>query len=117
MGLAVEPMNEEQLWGALWERFNDDAPPIIPQLTVFDGTDITEIINSDVHLTSHLFPTQDRVPFADRSFIHIKDQYAAPMVFVDKPGGWVDKEGELRYLWDIFARDTVNDGCTSTNFE
>jgi hypothetical protein len=109
MGLAVEPMTEEQLWAALWERFNHDTPPAIPQLTVFDGNDITEIVNSDVHLTSHLFPTQDRVPFADRSFIHIKDQYAAPLVFVDKPGGWVDKEAELRYLWDIFSRDTVYD--------
>jgi hypothetical protein len=109
MGLTVEAMTADQLWEALWDRFNDDAPPEIPQLTVFDGEEITEIVNSEVHLTSHLFPTQDRVPFADRSFVHVKGQYAAPLVFVDKPGGWVDKESELRYLWDIFARDAVFD--------
>jgi hypothetical protein len=74
-------------------------------------------VNSDVHLTSHLFPSQDKVPYADhlwckrsyRAFIHIKGQYAAPLVFVDKPGGWVNKEAELRYLWDIFSRDAVYD--------
>jgi hypothetical protein len=109
MGLTVEAMTADQLWEALWDRFNDDAPPTIPQLTVFDGEEITEIVNSEVHLTSHLFPSQDRVPFADRSFVHVKGQYAAPLVFVDKPGGWVDKEAELRYLWDIFARDAVFD--------
>jgi hypothetical protein len=109
MGLAVEPMMADQLWAALWDRFNDEAAPELPQLTVFDGETITEVVNSDVHLTSHLFPGQDRVPFADRSFVHVKGQYAAPLVFVDKPGGWVDKDSELRYLWDIFARDAVYD--------
>jgi hypothetical protein len=109
MGLAVEPMTTDQLWSALWERFNEEEAPAIPQLTVFDGEEITEIVNSDVHLTSHLFPSQDKVPYADRAFIHIKGQYAAPLVFVDKPGGWVNKEAELRYLWDIFSRDAVYD--------
>jgi hypothetical protein len=109
MGLAIEPMTPEQLWAALWDRFNDDAPPEIPQLTVFNGEEITEIVNSEVHLTSHLFPSQDKVPFADRAFVHVKGKYAAPLVFVDKPGGWVGKESELRYLWDIFARDAVFD--------
>jgi hypothetical protein len=109
MGLAVEPMSTDQLWAALWDRFNEDAPPPIPQVTVFDGEEITEIVNSDVHFTSQLFPVQDRVPYADRSFVHVKGNYAAPLVFVDKPGGWLDKESELRYLWDIFARDAVYD--------
>jgi hypothetical protein len=109
MSLAVEPMTPEQLWAALWERFNEEAPPEIPQLTVYNGQSVTEIANSGVHLTSHLFPSQDRVPYADRSFVHVKDQYAAPLVFVDKPGGWIGKEAELRYLWDIFSRDAVYD--------
>ncbi len=61
MGLSVEPMTEEQLWSALWERFNPEEAPPLPQLTVFDGNDITEVVSSEVHLTSHLFPTQDRV--------------------------------------------------------
>ncbi len=109
MGLLVEPMTTYQLWAALWDRFNAEAPPPIPQVTVYDGQEITEIVNSEVHLTSQLFPAQDRVPFADRSFVHVKDGYAAPLVFVDKPGGWIDKDAELRYLWDIFARDAVFD--------
>jgi hypothetical protein len=109
MGLSVEPMSADQLWAALWERFNTEAPPVIPQLTTYNGSEITETVNSDVHLTTHLFPHQDRVPFADRSFVHVKGQYAAPLLFVDKPGGWSSKESELRYLWDIFARDNVTD--------
>jgi hypothetical protein len=109
MGLLVEPMTTDQFWTTLWDRFNAEAPPPIPQVTVYDGQEITEIVNSEVHLTSQLFPSQDRVPFADRSFIHVKGGYAAPLVFVDKPGGWIDKEAELRYLWEIFARDAVFD--------
>jgi hypothetical protein len=98
--------------GALWEQFNDEEPLQIPQVTVFDGEEITEVANSEVRLTSHLFQSQSQVPFTvhvvsleeNRSFIHVKGKYVAPLVFVDKPGGWVDKESELRYLWDIFAR-------------
>lgn len=108
MGLAVEPMTAEQLWAALWDRFNHDVPPPIPQITIYDGAEITEVVNSEIHLTSQLFPSQDQVPYADRAFIHVKGNYAAPLVFVDKPGGWVDTTAELRYLWDIFARDAVN---------
>jgi hypothetical protein len=36
--------------GALWERFNDEEPPQIPQVAVFDGEEITEVVNSEVRL-------------------------------------------------------------------
>jgi hypothetical protein len=109
MGLTIEPMTPEALWGALWERFNEEAPPPLPQLMVYNGQEITEEVISDIHLTSHLFPSKDKVPYADRAFVHVNGKYASPLVFVDKPGGWIDKEAELRYLWDIFARDAVYD--------
>jgi hypothetical protein len=109
MGLLITPMTSDQLWEGLWQRFNEGAAPLIPQVTVFDGDEIREVVNSEVHLTSHLFQSQDKVPFADRAFVHVKGNYVAPLVFVDKPGGWVDKDSELRYLWDIFARDEVFD--------
>jgi hypothetical protein len=81
VGLAVESMTTDQLWSALWERFNTEEALEIPQLIVFDGEEITEIVNSDVHLTSHLFLSQDKVPYADRAFIYIKKKYAAPLIF------------------------------------
>ncbi|MBW4444460.1 MAG: hypothetical protein KME10_25210 [Plectolyngbya sp. WJT66-NPBG17] len=109
MGLLVEPMTEHELWEALWERFNTKDCPQLPQLTIFNGEDIEEVTHSDVHFTSHLFPDANCVPFADRAFIHVKDHYVAPLVFMDKPGGWANKNAELRYLWEIFARDAVTD--------
>jgi hypothetical protein len=72
-----------------------------------DGID--EFSNSDLHLTTHLFPTSESVPFADRAFVHVRGNYVAPLVFIDKPAGWANKESELSYLWQIFARDAVFD--------
>ncbi|KAM3095551.1 hypothetical protein ACKFKG_13135 [Phormidesmis sp. 146-35] len=110
MGLLVEPMTEQQLWeDGLWNRFSADDCPDLPQLTIFNDDGIHETSKSDVHFTSHLFPDTKSVPFADRSFIHVRGNYVAPLVFMDKPGGWASKESELRYLWEIFARDAVTD--------
>jgi hypothetical protein len=72
-----------------------------------DGVD--EMSHSNIHLTTHLFPSQSCVPFADRSFVHVKGNYVAPLVFIDKPAGWADKESELGYLWQLFARDAIFD--------
>ncbi len=32
-----------------------------------------------------------------------------PKTFWDKPGGWKNKQSQLRYLWELIARDTVTD--------
>ena len=109
MNLIVQPMDEQALWSALWSRFNSSAAPPLPQVMVYGKDGIEETSRSDIHLTSHLFPTQGTVPFADRAFVHVKNRYVAVMPFVDKPAGWANKEQELRYFWDIFARDAVTD--------
>ena len=109
MGLIVEPMDEIALWHRVWERFNSSTPIELPQLTVFGENGIEETSTSDLHLTTHLFPTSDSIPYPDRAFVHIKGQYVAPVVFIDKPGGWANKESQLRYLWEFFSREAVYD--------
>ncbi len=109
MNLLLAPMDEDSLWAALWSRFNRGPAPPLPQVMVYGAEGIEEQSASDIHLTTHLFPTQQSVPFADRSFVFARDQYVAAMPFVDKPAGWASKEQELRYFWDIFARDAVYD--------
>jgi hypothetical protein len=87
MGLAVEPMTTDQLWSALWERFNEEEAPPIPQLTVFDGEEITEIVNSDVHLTSDLFSGQDIFLFLVPRITHPSNSWNELVILADgEPG-------------------------------
>jgi len=109
MNLMVKPMDEAALWASLWQRFNSGPAPPLPQVMVYGPSGIEEHSQSDIHLTTHLFPEQRSVPFADRSFVFAKDRYVAAMPFVDKPAGWASKSQQLRYFWDIFARDAVYD--------
>jgi hypothetical protein len=106
MGLDVRPMNEEDLWESLWSRFNgNDAPPI-PQTLTLDQQGLSESLNSDVHATTRLL---ESVPVADRQWIKVRNQYAAPLTFLEKPGGWASKASQMRYLWNLIARDTITD--------
>lgn len=109
MNLRLTPMSEDALWSSLWRRFNTGPVPPLPQVIVYGAGGIEEQSQSDIHLTTHLFPKQQSVPFADRSFVYAKGRYVAAMPFVDKPAGWASKGQELRYFWDIFARDAVYD--------
>ena len=109
MNLQVSPMDEQFLWESLWSRFNRGPAPPLPQVMVCNSDGIDEQSSSDLHLTSHLFPTQTDVPYADRAFVHANGRYVAVMPFIDKPAGWADKEQELQYFWEVFAREQVFD--------
>ena len=109
MNLQVAPMDEHALWDCLWSRFNRGPAPPLPQVMVFNGEGIDEQSCSDLHLTSHLFPTQTDVPYADREFVHVNGRYVAVMPFIDKPAGWASKAHEMQYFWEVFAREQVFD--------
>jgi hypothetical protein len=104
MGLDVRPMGEQELWETLWRRFNDTEAPTIPQLIKLNSAGVQEEINSDVHAATRLL---ESVPVADRQWVKVKGDYVAPMTFLDKPGGWANKASQLRYLWNLMARDVV----------
>ena len=109
MNLQVSPMDEHSLWDGLWSRFNRGPAPPLPQVMIYNSEGIDEQSSSDLHLTSHLFPTQTDVPYADRAFVHANGRYVAVMPFIDKPAGWASKEHEMQYFWDVFAREQVFD--------
>ena len=129
LGLDLQVMDENELWAHTWSRFNDSDPPKLPQLITLTETGMKEEIRSDVHPTSLLIENQANCPIPDRAWVHVKGKYVAPMVFIDKPMGWADKTDQLRYLWDLLARDTVfdteifcqlsraNEGIVKTNMQ
>jgi len=109
MGLDIRPLNAEQLWSELWQRFNNTPHRPIPQLLILDDNGLREEIYSDIAPTSFLMESSDSIPIADRRWVHLKNKYIATLTFVDKPGGWVDKERQLRYLWEVLSRERVYD--------
>ncbi|OLP17462.1 hypothetical protein BST81_16870 [Leptolyngbya sp. 'hensonii'] len=109
MGLRITPMTAEDLWQHLWRQFNTTAAPPIPQLVVMTEQGLVEQVNSTVHLTTILLERHESLPVADRQWVHVKGNYVAPLVLMDKPGGWASKKSQLRYLWEVLSREMVYD--------
>ncbi|HEY9610241.1 MAG TPA: hypothetical protein V6C93_12825, partial [Allocoleopsis sp.] len=109
MGLDIRPLTAEELWASLWKRFNDTPPRTIPQLLVLDDEGLREEVHSEVHPTTLLIESEYSVPVTDRKWVNTKRKYIGALTFVDKPGGWVGKESQMRYLWDVMARERVYD--------
>ncbi len=109
MGLDIRPMKVNELWRILWQRFNSTPPRSIPQLLVLDEGGLREEVYSEVAPTSLLMENESSIPVADRRWINIKGKYIGTMAFADKPGGWVDEERQLRYLWEVMSRERVYD--------
>ena len=109
MGLDVRPYNATELWQILWRKFNNSNPCSIPQLLVLDENGLREEIYSEVAPASMLMESENSIPVADRRWIHLKNKYIGALTFADKPGGWIDKESQLRYLWDLLSKDQVYD--------
>lgn len=109
MGLDISPLSVEQLWSELWQRFNNTPPRPIPQLLVLDEDGLREEIYSDVAPTSFLMESESSIPIADRRWVHLQGKYIGALTFVDKPGGWANKEQQMRYLWEVLLRERVYD--------
>lgn len=107
MGLDIKPLTDEQLWTVIWQRFNVSQPKPIPQLLVLDEEGVREEIKTDLHSTTLLL--ESAVPVCDRQWVKVKDKYVGVMTFLDKPGGWPNKLAQIRYLWELIARESVTD--------
>ncbi len=117
MGLDIKPLTAEELWGEAWRRFNDTQPIEIPQLITLDENGLREEVYSDlasskllvenIHSTTLLM--ESGVPCADRRWVNLKNRYVGVMTFLEKPGGWPSKSAQLRYLWELLARESVID--------
>lgn len=116
-GLDIRALTATELWQEVWGRFNKTEPIEIPQLLVFDENGLQEKISSDlsscklllenIHSTTLLM--ESNVPVADREWVNLKNRYVGVMTFLEKPGGWQNKTSQLRYLWELIARDAIVD--------
>jgi hypothetical protein len=117
MGLEVQALTAKELWADLWRRFNSTPAIEIPQLMVLDEKGLSEqsyselssskLLLENLHSTSLLM--ESGIPCADRRWVHLNNHYIGVMTFLEKPGGWPNKMAQLRYLWDLIARETVVD--------
>ncbi|MDB9375504.1 hypothetical protein [Nodularia sphaerocarpa] len=117
MGLDVKPLNAEELWEQSWRKFNDTPPIEIPQLIHLDENGLHEQVNSELASTKLLLENihsttllmESSVPCADRRWVNVKNRYIGALTFLEKPGGWLNKFAQMRYLWELLARETVVD--------
>ncbi len=107
MGLEIKPLTAEKLWAVIWQRFNISKPKPIPQMLVLDEEGVREEIQTNLHSTTLLLESD--VPVCDRQWVKVKDKYVGVMTFLEKPGGWSNKVAQLRYLWEVMARESVTD--------
>ncbi|MBC1216569.1 hypothetical protein GNE08_20365 [Trichormus variabilis ARAD] len=117
MGLDIKPLNAVELWENVWRRFNDTQPIEIPQLVTLDENGLyeqahselssTQLLIENIHSTTLLM--ESGVPCADRRWVNVNNNYIGAMTFLEKPGGWPNKFAQLRYLWELLARESVVD--------
>ncbi|MFB2838006.1 hypothetical protein [Floridanema evergladense] len=110
MGLDIRPLTAVELWTHLWQRFNNTPTIPIPQLLVLDEDGLREDVYSEVHPVTLLMESPSSIPVADRRWVNVNSKYIGVLTFVDKPGGWVSKEQQLRYFWDnVMRREDLYD--------
>ncbi|MGH2414330.1 MAG: hypothetical protein ACRDEA_11720, partial [Microcystaceae cyanobacterium] len=108
--LRILPMGPQSMWKYLWERLNPlEMQPIdLPQQVIVNTKGgLEEQIHSPVHGASLLIG--DREPTYNREWVRVGGKYVGILTFWDKPGGWKDKQSQLRYLWDLVAQRLVTD--------
>ena len=117
MGLDIRALTAIELWRDIWKRFNDTPPINIPQLITLDENGLHEEVYSDLASTKLLMENlhsttllmESGIPCADRRWVHVNNRYIGAMTFLEKPAGWINKSAQLRYLWELLARETVID--------
>jgi hypothetical protein len=109
LGLKVEAQSPEKMFEKIWREANPNKEIIpVPQIINFDGAEIIETIDpiyGDRSLATYL--AIDEAPIANPNFVRYGKKYRALLTLTGKPPGWRDKMSQLRYLWEIIARDNV----------
>lgn len=121
MGFAPKPKSAEQLWNELSKCVGAKIVKI-PHSLVFDSLGLREEFNEtpatnksyidQAHATSVLM--NNGIPFADRKWVCLPDgeggkKYVGVMVLSQKPEVFASTEAQIRFLWNIFAREPISD--------
>ncbi|MBD2729642.1 hypothetical protein H6G96_25830 [Nostoc sp. FACHB-892] len=130
MKLGIKALSAEELWTVIWQQFNHSSPAVIPNpLKIDEVGGLIETQTSDFHIRHHLLDNEQSIPFLDRKWVKIQDKYIGALNFSQKPGGWIDEQAQLRYLWSLISRDSIfdteifcqvtkaNQGITKTNLQ
>ncbi|MEA5566633.1 helicase HerA domain-containing protein [Anabaena sp. UHCC 0399] len=122
MGLSPAPKTEKQLWKEL--AYLVGAKPVkVPHTLVFDEQGLTEEFHEalpraeqykdNAHITSVLL--NNGIPYADRQWVclpngkNAKGKYVGVMTLSQKPEAFASTEHQVRFMWEIFARDNIHD--------
>lgn len=110
--LPVVPLSSEELLGWAWKQVNPSPPPAAPpRLYQLAGNELKETAQGELSFASALFETPPRLG-ADRVSIARADgrwKHCAVLVWDEKPAGFSDPVQQLRYLWNLIARQEVID--------
>jgi len=124
MGLDFQPMGVQALWeNGCWSRINQSSAPPVPQYLQVSEKGISEHIETDTHPATVLIQGEygkTTVPKADRRWVKVKNKYVGVLTFTEKPGGFLNMQEQLRFLWNVLCRPHVFDTeifcqVTSTN--
>ncbi|MBD2458996.1 DUF87 domain-containing protein [Nostoc sp. FACHB-87] len=121
MGLNPTPKSEKELWQDL--SFQVGAKPVkVPHTLVFSDGMLAEEFHESLpsprqyidaaHITSVLL--NNGIPFADRKWVCIStpkkgQKYVGVLTLTQKPEAFVSTTAQVRFLWNIFARDVIYD--------
>jgi hypothetical protein len=109
LGLTIRSLSASEIWENLWEKFNDTKPRPLPQVVVYTSDRIEEKIHTQLHPLSLLLESETSIPKATRRWTKINNKYVGTLTLEEKPGGWINKESQLRYLWDVLSDERVSD--------
>ncbi len=107
LGLNLRVLNDTELWELLWYRLNQTQPIEVPQVLVLTENGLREEVRSEMSPLTLL--AEGELPVTDRRWVHANGKYVGVMPFVDKPGGWIGKESQLRYIWEVLSKEKVYD--------
>ena len=118
MGLAIVPLNGEQIWEQIWFKINGEQPcPPLPYYTAWDEDGIADVYThansaaKDTHLSTHLI-TEDGVPQAHREYVYLpnRKQFVAVLRCEELPDEWKSPEAKYKWLWDnLIGNDKFSD--------
>ena len=128
IGLSPQVKTEKQLWKELCQNIGTKKVDV-PHTLILDETGLREefatgvkvdenkdplrlIVESEAHLASVLL--NNGAPFADRRWVYLPStldskKYVGVMVLSRKPEVFASTAAQVRFLWDIFSRNTISD--------
>ncbi len=113
MNLGAHPIPAQSLYESDYRELHKELPPPIPQLLILDDRGLRCQTNSDLHVTAVLVQPErgaSAVPQSSRAWIYFptKKKYGGFMQ-LGKPKAFSSPRGQLRYLFELSARNHLYD--------